>query len=239
MAAHDIIVCTTDEVAPAAEWLQRLLAPFGRNDVDVVCGRVLPATPLAAKADTGGHGSEDKPVELGASWFYSRRFAPLPVQMWGTTANLAFRKDVLTDVQVGGFDPALGPGVPSGDGEAAYFFYRVLRHGYRLRYQPDAVTWYQRAGTRAELARRHFESGKGHVAGQLHMLLKDGDMRAWGQLFALPRVHAARLVSLIASPDQALPPTAILAELAGNLLGAYSLWKSYRQLKTIDAAVTA
>ena len=143
-------------------------------------------------------GSDEAAVELGARWFYSRRFSPLPVQLWGTTANLAFRKQVLADVQVGGFDSALGPGVPSGDGEAAYFFYRVLRHGYRLRYQPEAVTWYQHAGTRAELMRRHFESGKGYVAGHLHMLLKDGDFRAWGRLCALPRVHASRLVSSIA-----------------------------------------
>ena len=235
MAAHDIVVCTTDEVAPADEWLQRLLAPFGRNDIDVVCGRVLPATSRAATGDARGDGSGDDPVEFGAGWFHSRRFAPLPVQMWGTTANLAFRKQVLTDAQVGGFDPALGPGAPSGDGEAAYFFYRVLRQGYRLRYQPDAVTWYQHAGTRGELLRRHFEIGKGYVAGHLHMLLKDGDFRAWGRLFALPRVHASRLVS----PDHARPPTAILAELAGNLVGAYSLWKSYRQLKNIEAAATA
>lgn len=239
MATHDIIVCTTDEVAPDDDWLRRLLAPFGRNDIDVVCGRVLPATSRAATGDTRGGDSDALPVELGARWFYSRRFAPLPVQMWGTTANLAFRKQVLADGQVGGFDPALGPGVPSGDGEAAYFFYRVLRHGYRLRYEPDAVTWYQRAGTRAELVRRHFESGKGYVAGHLHMLLKDGDFRAWGRLCALPRAHASRLVTWLAAHDHALPPTAILAELAGNLLGAYSLWKSYRQLKELDAAATA
>ena len=190
-----------------------------------------PVTPAEGAAD-------DVPVELGANWFYSRRFASLPIQMWGTTANLAFRKQVLADAQVGGFDPALGPGVPAGGGEAAYFFYRVLRHGYRLRYQPDAVTWYQREGTRAELVRRHFESGKGYVAGHLHMLLKDGDFRALDRLVDLARLHASRLVSLIASRDHALPPAAILAELAGNLMGSYTLWKSYRQLKDSDAGAT-
>ena len=239
MAVHDIIVCTTDEVAPADGWLQRLLAPFGRNDIDVVCGRVLPAPCRGTAGAVGGAGFEDEPVELGAPWFHSRRFAPLPVQMWGTTANIAFRKQVLTDVEVGGFDPALGPGVPSSDGEAAYFFYRVLRHGYTLRYQPDAVTWYQLTGTRTELIRRHFETGKGYVASYLHMLLTDGDFRAWGRLFVLPGVHASRLASLIAAPDDALAPTAIVAELAGNLLGAYSLWKSYRQLNYTRAAATA
>jgi hypothetical protein len=101
------------------------------------------------------------------------------------------------------------------------------------------VTWYQGAGTKTELARRHFESGKGSVAGHLHMLLKDRDVRALGLLLALSRVHAARLLSLIAPHDQTMPPAAILAEFAGNLLGAYSLWKSYRQLKDIDATATS
>jgi GT2 family glycosyltransferase len=239
MTTHDIVVCTTDEVAPDDQWVRRLLAPFGRNDIDVVCGRVLPATSRSATGDTRGGDSDLAAVEFGARWFYSRRLSPLPVQVWGATANLAFRKQVLADVEVGGFDPALGPGVPSGDGETGYLFYRALRHGYKLRYQPDAVTWYQRAGTRAELIKRHFEIGKGYVAGHLHMLLKDGDFRAWGRLCALPRVHASRLVSSIAAHDHAVPPMAILAELAGNLLGAYSLWKSYRQLKEPHAAAPA
>ena len=238
MATHDIIVCTTDEVAPGEGWLRRLVSPFGRNDIDVVCGRVLP-TP--SQADTGGppEAVDDMPAEFGANWFYSRRFAPLPIQMWGTTANLAVRRPVVADIEVGGFEPALGPGVPSGEGAAAYFFYRVLRHGYRLRYQPDAVAWYHRAGTRGELLRRHFESGKGYVAANLHMFFEDRDFRAWEPLFALPARSASRLGSAIASPDPASPPGAILAELAGNVLGAFALWKSYRRVKQTHVAATA
>ena len=233
-----IIVCTTDEVAPADDWLERLLAPFARNDIDIVCGRVLPAEGRARVAfcNDAAASSEEAPADLGADWFLSRWFPALPTQRWGTTANMAFRRQLLTDTQVGGFDRALGPGVPSGGGEAAYFFYRALRHGYKLRYQPNAVTWHQCDDRKTEVVRQHFDGGKGHVAGQLHLLLKDGDFRALGMLVDLPRLHFARLVSAIRMAADALPPRVILAELAGNIVGPYSLWKSYRQSKDIDAA---
>lgn len=238
MARHEIIVCTSDEVVPADDWLERLLAPFARNDIDVVCGRVLPAAggAQAPSSNDAAASPEEAPADLGADWFLSRWFPALPTQRWGTTANMAFRRQLLTDIQVGGFDRALGPGVPSGGGEAAYFFYKALRHGYKLRYQPDAVTWHQCDDRKTELARQHFEGGKGHVAGQLHLLLKDGDFRALGMLLDLPALHFTRLVSAIRRAADALPPGVILAELAGNIVGPYSLWRSYRQPKAIDAA---
>jgi len=227
MATHQLIACTTDEVVPANDWLERLLAPFARNDIDVVCGRVLPAEGQAA-SDGDATADPEAPVELGTNWFLSRRFEALPIQAWGTAANLAFRRQLLTDPQVGGFDPALGPGVPSGGGEAAYFFYKALRAGYKLRYQPDAVTRHQGDQRKAALARQHFHSGKGHVASQLHLLLRDGDFRALGMLVDLPRLHFTRLVSALGRAADALPPGVILAELAGNISGPYALWKSYR-----------
>jgi GT2 family glycosyltransferase len=238
MARHDIIVCTSDEVVPADDWLERLLAPFARNDIDVVCGRVSPAEGRAQvpSSNEAAASPEETSADLGADWFFSRWFRALPTQRWGTTANMAFRRQLLTDTQVGGFDRALGPGVPSGGGEAAYFFYKALRHGYKLRYQPDAVTWHQCDDRKTELARQHFEDGKGHVAGQLHLFLKDRDFRALGMIVDLPRLHFTRLVSAIRLAADALPPSVILAELAGNIVGPYSLWKSYRQWKAIDAA---
>ena len=238
MARHGIVVCTTDEVVPADDWLERLLAPFARNDIDVVCGRVLPAEGRAQvqSSNAAAASPEEAPTELGLDWFVSHSFSALPIQRWGTTANMAFRRQLLTDAHVGGFDPALGPGVPSGGGEAAYFFYRALRHGYKLRYQPDAVTWHQCDDRKTELARQYFEGGKGHVAGQLHLFLEDGDFRALRMLLDLPRLHFTRLVSAIRRAADALPPGVILAELAGNIAGPYALWKSYRQCKAVHAA---
>jgi GT2 family glycosyltransferase len=238
-ATHPIVVCTTDDVVPADDWLDRLLAPFARNDIDIVCGRVLPVEIRAHFHPAGAmaSGPEEASAELDMHWFISRSFSQLPIQNWGTTANMAVRRRLLTDTQVGGFDPALGPGMPSGGGEAAYFFYKALRHGYKLRYQPDAATRFHCEGSTINLARHYFEEGKGHVAGQIHLFLENGDFRAVRTLLGLPGLHVARLVSAIRGTADALPPKLLLAELAGNIMGPYALWQSYRRSKGITAAI--
>ena len=50
---------------------------------------------------------------------------------------MAFRRDVL--LAVGGFDPALGAGTPTGGGEDIAAFTDVMLGGGRLVYEPRSV----------------------------------------------------------------------------------------------------
>jgi O-antigen biosynthesis protein len=225
---HDLIVCSTDDVLPAGDWLEQLLIPFERNDIDIVCGRVMRAAP-----GTAGGGltppEPGQPLDLGTLWFHSRQLLPLPIQPLGTTSNLALRRRVFADPQVQGFETTLGQGVPAAGGEDAYFLYRALRHGYRVRYQPTAITWHQHAGTTKELLRSSFESGIGHVAYHLHLLLQDGEFRALSRLAELPLLPLRRLMGGEQRPGGAAPPALMFAEMLGHLLGPVGLWRSYRR----------
>jgi hypothetical protein len=54
---------------------------------------------------------------------------------------MAFRHDALG--AVGGFDPALGAGTPTGGGEDLAAFTDVILRGGRLAYEPRSVCWHE------------------------------------------------------------------------------------------------
>ena len=236
-ARGDIIVCTDDDVVFAPDWLDCLLEPFDRNDIDIVCGNVLP---MALDTDAqvqfeqyGGLGKGYEAMEVDQAWFFKDWSGAVETWNLGATANTAFRAELLRDPHVGLFDEALGPGVPSGVGEDTYFFYRALRRGYRLRYEPSAVVWHEHRRAREALDRQLFAYSKGHVAYHLHTLLQDGDFRALPQLLRLARWHASRLSprALLGARGGTYPLRLVLTEIAGNAIGPLALWQSYRLLK--------
>ena len=82
-----IIVTTDDDVIVPADWLEKLLAPFVRNDVVLVTGNVLPLeleTPAQHLFEAyGGFGRGFERLEVGREWFES--FWPLSgadVETW-------------------------------------------------------------------------------------------------------------------------------------------------------------
>jgi GT2 family glycosyltransferase len=161
-ATGDIIVCTDDDVMFADDWLERLLQPFRRNDVDVVCGNVLPIA-LDAPSQLhfeqyGGLGKGYEAFEADQEWFFRDWLRPVHTWSLGATANCAFRARLLRDPDVGMFEEVLGPGVPTGVGEDTYFFYRALLNGYRVRYEPSSLVWHEHRRTDRDLERRRAEA---------------------------------------------------------------------------------
>jgi hypothetical protein len=55
----------------------------------------------------------------------------------GTGANMAFRRSIFEEI--GPFDPALDVGTPTNGGGDIEMFYRVLKAGHALRYEPEAL----------------------------------------------------------------------------------------------------
>jgi hypothetical protein len=67
---------------------------------------------------------------------------------------MAFRRSVFT--RIGGFDPALGAGTPTRGGDDLEMFFRVLKEGLALVYEPRAIVRHRH--------RRFIEALRGQIA---------------------------------------------------------------------------
>jgi O-antigen biosynthesis protein len=145
MAAEgEIIAYVDDDEAPDRHWLASVAAGFAKSpDIGCVTGPVLPArldTPAQQLFEgLGGHvrGRGFK-AEMFAKHGGQSPVFPLPP--FGAGANMAFRRETLSDI--GGFDEALGSGTPARSAEDTLAFTLVLLAGYRIAYQPGAFVWH-------------------------------------------------------------------------------------------------
>jgi len=234
-----ICIATDDDVSVPPNWLERLVAPFVRADVMTVTGNVLPLeleTPAQRSFERyGGLGRGFIPREVDSEWFNSfRRFA-VPTWSLGATANAAFRASIFSHPEIGLMDEALGPGTPTGVGEDTYLFYRVLKAGYTIAYEPSAYVWHRHRSDMPALRNQIYAYSKGHVAYHLTTLLRDRDVRALRDLTVrLPRWHLRQLTSYAKrrlSRKDHYPLGLILLEIRGNLAGFQALWQSYRRVR--------
>ena len=223
-----VVFCDDDIVVPDG-WLAAMLAPFDEPNVGVVTGNIVPFSLESAaqrlNEATCGLGRGSEPFAVDGNWFYG---SPGPVQGWefGTTANAAVRIEVFRDPAVGLFAESLGPGTPVGAGEDPYFFYRVLKSGYRIEYLPDAWVWHKHRTSAKALRRQVYNYAKSAVGYHLMTLFADGDRRARASLLGgLQRYYLRRLMQ--ASLGRAdVPPRIVLVEIAGNLAGGFSFLAS-------------
>jgi hypothetical protein len=165
----------------------------------------------------------------------------VPTWELGATANAAFRASIFAHPEIGLLDEALGAGTPTGCSEDTYLFYKVLKAGYTIAYEPSAYVWHKHRREMRALRNQLYNYGKGHVAYHLTTLLRDRDKRAVAQLLVrLPISYRWRLVSSLKRHlslkrlsylDSGYPLRLILLEARGNLAGPWSLWKSYRRVK--------
>ena len=141
-ASGDIIAWLDDDEEPDDHWLAGFACGFAQSDdIGCVTGMVLPA-----RLDTQ---AQDLFEQLGgyckgrgfSSAIFSRHGpqSPLyPLPPFGVGANMAFRREALASI--GGFDVALGAGTPALSGEDTLAFTLVLLDGYRIAYEPMALT---------------------------------------------------------------------------------------------------
>ena len=230
----EIVVATDDDVTMPPGWLGRLVAPFAQPDVMVVTGNIVPRE-LATTAQRlfeayGGLGRGSDRRVVDKDWF-NRSVTAVPTWTLGATANAAFRSSIFRHPQIGLMDEALGPGMPSGVGEDTYLFYRVLKAGYTIVYEPAACVWHKHRRDLPELRRQIFNYSKGHVAYHLTTILRDRDWRALFNLaLLLPGTHIRRATRrLLGRSDY--PLTLILTEVVGNLAGPWALWQSRRRVR--------
>jgi GT2 family glycosyltransferase len=235
-ATGDIVVTTDDDVTCPADWIERLVAPFRRDDVMIVTGNVLPAA-LDTRAQRlfeayGGLGRGWQRRIVDIDWFNQFRRA-VPTWRLGCTANAGFRRSIFANPAIGPMDEALGAGTPTGCSEDTYVFYRVLKAGFAIAYEPDAFVWHRHRCSMGAVRRQIYSYAKGHAAYQLTTWRRDGDRRGLLRLlYELPGVYARRAWQRIRHRGD-YPLTFVILEILGTLAGPFALWRSRRRVRRL------
>jgi len=167
-ARNEIVVFADDDVEVDRNWLVALIAPFGRGEkVGAASGLTLPgALETPVQRWTEGFGGRTRP--LAACTFDladpppDKPLFPFTVGDLGAGRNMAFRRDLLADL--GGFDPALGPGTPAHDGDDIEALLRVLLSGHSVVHDPAAIVWHAHPERYQELEERVWGYGIGLTA---------------------------------------------------------------------------
>jgi GT2 family glycosyltransferase len=230
----DLILATDDDVTMPESWLERLVAPFCDPSVMVVTGNVFPValdTPSQRIFEAyGGLGKGFERGRVDGAWFWQFRGA-VPTWDLGATANAAFRASIFSDPQIGLFDEALGAGMPTGCSEDTYLFYKVLKAGFAIHYEPNAYVWHRHRTDMRSLKRQIYSYAKGHTAYHLTTLHRDGDFRALARLgYRLPQTYARRIVERLRGRSD-YPLAFIALEVLGTLMGPFALLRARRLVR--------
>jgi glycosyltransferase involved in cell wall biosynthesis len=220
-ALSSIVAYTDDDARPDPEWLTGLAKGFA-SDVDVVTGLVVPAEletiPQYLFEDAyGGMGKGFQPVLHSCRGRKRVTFTP---NQYGTGCNMAFRKDALQ--RIGGFDPALDVGTPTGGGGDIDAFQRVLETGGALLYRPDAVVRHIHRRSLGKLRGQLFDNGRSYSAVLWACMRRARGIdrlrvvHAYWQWFGW--WHLRRIVRRLFGREK-MPMRLIFDELRGGLLG--------------------
>jgi len=143
-SSSEWIAYTDDDAILDRGWLDGLReALTERPEAAAISGSVLPfelvTEPQILIEGRGGFGHKFEKVT------YSSRLDGHPLYPCGacigTGANMVFRRSVL--LKLGGFDEALGSGMPSQSCEDHDLYYRLIRSGYLAAYEPQMAVIHQ------------------------------------------------------------------------------------------------
>jgi GT2 family glycosyltransferase len=183
----ELVAFTDDDVLVDRDWLTALAEAFAEAaDVACVTGLILP-TELETTAQIWlerraqlNKGFERTVFRQGDGGHDA--LFPYASGRFGSGANMAFKVEALR--AIGGFDVATGVGTPARGGDDLAAFFRVVKSGFALVYEPRALLWHAYRRDLARLRRQMFDYGAGLTAYLTGVLLDDPRVA----LDLLPRV---------------------------------------------------
>ena len=162
-ATGEVVAFTDDDVIADPAWAGAIAAAFAADPaIAAVTGLVLPAEleteaqVLFERYRSFGRGFQPRRVAAGPGE------GSLAVRYglagdYGTGANMAFRRDLFD--RIGPFDPALDVGTLARGGGDLEMFFRVLKEGHVLLYEPKAFVRHRHRRSLSELRRQIVDHG--------------------------------------------------------------------------------
>jgi len=183
-ARNPIVVFTDDDAVPDVNWLRSHMRNF--HDRMVLCSTGL-TMPLELETEAQEWHERHNPFGRGFDFkvFESTWLSPMASGHVGAGVNMALRREVIE--LIGPFDEALDAGTCTHSGGDNEMFSRVLSAGYKIAYDPAALSWHRHRTTWRETRRVAFGYGVGVYAAWTSSVLRDRELGAawvawaWGK----------------------------------------------------------
>lgn len=226
-----------DDVIVDRQWFSGWREAWVENpDVGAITGLVLPYE-LETQAQIlferrGGFGRGFEKTRFGQH-LTGQTFYPCGAGNFGAGCNMAFFRRVL--LQLGGFDEALDTGKPLPGGGDLDMFYRVVRAGYPIAYEPQYAVYHQHRRELSQLRHQYWTWGLGFMAYAIKSMQTDSAMRI---LFTRTigwwfKDHLRQLITSLLGQNP-LSPGMVLAEFWGGVVGLFGEYgRSQRRIEVI------
>ena len=171
-ASGDIVVFLDDDFIIPKDCIDRLIANFSDSKVMCVTGRMLSYRHDELSNFFEKHMSYDRgesrlavtAKDMTFSSLFSTAFTKFLNNKKRSTPPYSvgfgfcsFKKSVFASI--GGFDPQLGRGTPQMGSDDVDIFYRVLKAGYTIVYEPSALIYHNHRHSMEELVEYGYSSG--------------------------------------------------------------------------------
>jgi GT2 family glycosyltransferase len=216
-AAHPVVAFADDDTAPEPLWLRALVRNFEERLVYASTGLALPA-----ELETEAQVWQERLASFSRGFmrrvFDSRTTSPPLAGHAGAGASMAIRRKAID--LLGPFDEALDAGTRTRSGGDTEMFARILAAGYRIAYDPEAVSRHRHKSSRRETRSTLYGYGAGCSAVWTRLFLFDRETAALGHAArTLLRRRIPALARSLLRIRGSAPADLVFAELQGSLAG--------------------
>lgn len=238
LAAQSVIIAfADDDVVVDRMWLRSMADAFMEDSaIACVTGLTMPLE-LETEAQEMFEGYCDGGLRRG---YEKRVFSRLNLPSSaagkvGAGANMALRLSVLNEI--GLFDEALDCGTPAKAGGDTDMFYRVLRHGYKICYEPRALSWHRHRRSIGELQRQLAGYSLAVYAFLTKCLIEYHDLQAIRAGAAWFKSHHVRNLILSFMGKHPMPRNIVVSEFVNVFRGPFAYLKSKAYAREVNALV--
>lgn len=236
-ATGDLIAYLDDDVIVDAGWLSGLQEAWAENsDAAGFTGLVMPlaldtaAQVLFEKRDGFRRGFDKKRF---AKHMRGNPLYPCGAGIFGAGCNMAFRREVLR--AIGGFDEALDTGGPLAGGGDLDIFYRIIRAGHVLVYEPSYMVFHEHRESESALRRQYYSWGLGFMAFVEKSYRNDPPQRTQFRRLVIWWIgdQVSQLIKALHG-KHVLPFSMVCAEFFGGIIGICGEYsRSRRRIATV------